>query len=81
MKVITLLLAVAGLSACVPKNYMVGSLNDRKDPPELAPISDYVTTSIPGGPAAPVAPSSSSKSGKSNERISPVGHVQSNPTR
>lgn len=79
MKVITLLLAVAGLSACVPKPYMAGSLNDRKSPPDLEDISDYVHTSIPGGPQAPVAPSKTGASGK--EQLNPVGHTSSNPMR
>jgi hypothetical protein len=79
MKVITLLLAVAGVSACVPKPYMAGSLNDRKGPPSLDDISDYVHTSIPGGPQAPAAHSHSGTSGK--EQLNPVGHTSSNPMR
>jgi hypothetical protein len=82
MKVITLLFAVAGLSSCVPKPYMVGSLNDQKSPPDLEDISEYVTTTktttaVSGGASAHGHGSAK----QPRESLNPVNHTSSNPLR
>ena len=76
MKVISSLIAIAALSSCVAKPWMVGSVNDHYTmhsyeagrPIKLAPL-----TGATGAPAA--------HSGKEVKKMKnkPVGHTGSNP--
>ena len=67
MKGITLLFAVAGLSSCVPKPWLVGSVNDQLKPPRLG--ASYKTEA------------EKAKAAQGGDMINPVGHVSSNPTK